>query len=194
MDFLIGIGLQAYTELQPEESFHLAAEHRNAYVALQYEAPRVEEIGQGLADAAIITGSLGYKVELAPRLDTFIEVGYSYIETDIRPNVQTEIVYTRLVTHHKVARRPIPIRGRLNRGETGTAKTDYRLDNGVSLKIGVSYLINEHWSLSGAYRVLRADEFWRLYDTSIVEEGGGWWQENTSRDFSSFEVRLNYAF
>lgn len=193
MNLILGLGYMVYAEMQGEPTFQIKAQHGDAYVALQYEAPRIEELGQGLMRPDIYTLSVGYESKIGSVIP-FVEVGYSYIDGETKAGVQTEVVYTHLVGNHYVEGTRVPTNGVPNLGETNGVHTNYKLDSGISGSIGVRFPIDNHWSASASYRFLKVHENWKLWDDQIVSTTGGWWQENTTRDLSGFEVKINYQF
>lgn len=193
MDLILGLGYMIYAEMQGEPSFQIKAQHDNAYVAVQYESPRLEERGQGMMRARMYTLSVGYEAPMDPVVP-FIEVGYTYVDGETKAGVQTEMVYTHLVANHHVEGTTIPVNAVPNLGETNGVHTDYNVDSGVSGRVGVRLPIGDHWSASASYRFLKVDENWKLWDDDVVAQCDCWWQENTTRDLSAFNMTVEYKF
>lgn len=194
MDFLIGVGYSFYMETEDQLNVSLKARKNDFYISLQAEEARIEELGQGMGDARIYSLTVGYEAPVSDKVYVFGEFGWGELDADIKPNIQTEMVYTHLVANHAVPGHEIPVRERPNIGETNGVHTDYSLDSGILGKIGLKVRLSPHLETSVSYRFFRPEEHWKLWDDEYVARTGGWWQENTTRDLSSLEFKVEYNF
>ena len=187
MSSLVALSLVAslYNE-EPTELGMRAQYGDNLYIYGQYEAPEIRVVGQGLSDSEIYSVGLGARKDLG---DFFIfgEFGYGYIENDIAPQVEQEVVYTHLVSRHNVYNRPVPV-------DQSDFNTSYDLSGGLLGAIGAGWQVTPHVDFSVAYRAFYGKERYKLWSPSVVAKCDCWWQETNSRDLSSFEFRISYNF
>ena len=194
----IALGYNQYTDekgSEPEYTYKFQVGHEDTplYLFGGYEDPTVRMLGQGIGVAEIFSLGIGAKKELGDGFFVFGEVGYGKVETEPRIVIQQEVVYTELVRNHNVFNRPVPV----DLGgpyDKNSYESSWELDDGILGAIGVGYQVNEHLSVTGAYRPFYVAEYIHIANPGAKEAGLGYWEESRSRDLSSFQLHIAWTF
>ena len=176
-------------------------------------------LGQPMSKNQVFTIEGGIKVELVEDLSLRLGGGYWFpYGSSQTPEIIDEMTYTHLVNNHYNVGRPIPLDqvapGRYFGCSTYEARgqephpncyqSTYDLDPSVFFTLELSYNIWANLDIGLSYRHLPARSYiaigkndGRIYNSpSDVDNanGGGWWMEHGTRNFSTVNVVLRYRF
>jgi hypothetical protein len=192
-----GLGVQQslYTEESGTElSFGGKIGHSRLPVYLwgSYENPSVKILGQPMGDTEMFSVGIGSSREIAEGLSLFVETGYVFPSISQNVEVVDEVVYTWLVNRHSAGgNRNVPVPCAYN---PGCYDASYEIEAGVTAKIGASWKIMKHLSLSAAYKWTYLNQEMILSNEKVLDRTEGYWREDETLNMSAFEVGIWYTF
>lgn len=149
------------------------------YFSVSYEAPDLKIVGQHVPTKSV-GASVGYSQRVSDKFRVFLEAGYYWPSTSPLDVVENEIVEQVLINDH---------------GEVPFHPTyfEYELEPGYGGRVGFEIQATKRLSMFGAYRFLQFNENFRMCNFEEacnwpVPEGGSYWQNRDTRDYSSIQI------
>jgi hypothetical protein len=175
----------------PKVSYVISAGHEDwpVYATAQYETVGDYMLGQNMAEVDILSLGLGARKKWND-FSFFAETGVALLDVTNSDVVVNEISYTQLVGNHAVGERKIPALGDSYHDHSSS----YTLEDGMFFRVGVGYDLTDHLSVTAAYRALVVDQELAVWDTERRARNGGYWREDTTKDFNSVQVGVQWAF
>ena len=196
IDFAIALGFAQYldtSEPEPTIRLEVAPKESPVYVWGQYEELTTRMVGQRLGNSSITSFGLGVKHHFDKKLYVFGELGYGIVDEGSQDIVQQEVVYTLLVDHHLQPFRPLPVYP-TGPYDQDSYETLWEVEDSILGSIGIGYQAWDNVAFTVAYRPFYAKETVELWDADSRANGGGWWQESNSRNYSSVEFKIKWSF
>jgi hypothetical protein len=175
----------------PEIAYMISVGHEDwpVYAVAHYETLTPSILGQSMAEVDALSLGLGARKKWDD-FSFFAETGVALLDVSNYDVVVNEISYTQLVGNHYVGERRIPGLGDSYHDHSSS----YELDDGLFFRVGVGYDLTDHLTVTAAYRALLVDQELQVWDEERRARGGGYWREDTTKDFNSVQVGVQWAF